>query len=91
MGLRAREMGSFVSDNLDDLSVRTLGINFLYVVDPEETLEFTIDPNEVHEVQWVSIKDVLEDKIPLFYNHNLILKGLYTDMIQRHATQGDNK
>lgn len=86
--VRAQEMASFMSENMDDLGTRTLGFTYMIAVDPEETLDFSnYDSKEVLSVERVPVKDVLMDKTLLFYNHVTIVKGLWVDMLEQ---QKDN-
>lgn len=77
-------MAQAVSENLGDLGVRTLGVNYLFVVKPEVELEITLDTSETTEYQWVPYLDICEDKFLLFFNHNFVTRQLL-------ATVGNSK
>jgi len=73
------ELAQAVEENTDDLSVRTLGINYLYLLDHTvDKPEITIDKTECLEYTWEPIKDVLEEKTILFYNHNVVVQRLFS-------------
>ena len=77
MTLRTKEMAQSVEENLDDLSVRTLGINYLYLLDPtEEKPKVTLDTKECSDYEWVSLDSVLKEERILFYNHNVVAQRL---------------
>lgn len=75
-GRNAAQLAYCVEENLDDLSVRTLGINYLFVVAPEEVIDVFIDEKEVMGYRWVPLKDILEEREILFYNHNVVVQRL---------------
>lgn len=75
-GRNAAQLAVCVEENLDDLSVRTLGINYLFVVAEEEKIDVFIDESEVSEYKWVPMGDILEEKEILFYNHNVVFQRL---------------
>lgn len=87
IGKRAVQMACCVEENLEGLSVRSLGINYLFAVHREENLEITIAPEEVLKYKWGSLKDILNEKEILFYNHNLIVQRLYASI----SEEGDQK
>lgn len=70
---RAAEVAFAVEENLNDLSTRTVGLNYMYLL--EDDVELTAG-DDFDEVKWVPLKDILEDKELLFYNHNLVVKRL---------------
>lgn len=72
---RAAEVAHVVTENMNGLSTRTLGINYAYAVHPEETLE-PIAGDDAEEVQWVSLAGICDGKVFLFYNHVLIIRQL---------------
>ena len=77
--LRAKEMAQAVEENLDDLSVRTLGINYLYLMAPTaDRPEVTLDTDECLDYKWVSATEILEEKINLFYNHTVVIQRLFS-------------
>lgn len=65
-----------VSENLDDLGVRTLGINYVFVVKPDVALEPKVDMEETDDYKWVPLMDIAEERFLLFYNHNRIVRQL---------------
>lgn len=65
-----------VSENLGDLSTRTVGVNYLFVVSPEAPLEINVDDLETIEYLWVDYKDICNDAFHLFFNHNQIVRQL---------------
>ena len=78
LALKVKEMAQAIEENIDDLSVRTLGINYLYLVAPEETIEVVIDEDEVSAYKWVDVHDVLTEREILFYNHNVVVQRLFS-------------
>ena len=78
MSLRVKEMAQAVEENIDDLSVRTIGINYLYLVDPTEEIAVDLDTNECSDYQWVESSTLLTEQINLFYNHTVILQRLFS-------------
>tara|TARA_R110002073_G_scaffold309611_2_gene479935 strand:+ start:1125 stop:2141 length:1017 start_codon:yes stop_codon:yes gene_type:complete len=80
----AQCLAQAVEENLGDLGTRTLGVNYLFVINPEIELEIQVDGSETTEHKWLTTKDVYEDKELLFYNHNLVVKRLLSKL-------GDNK
>ena len=77
MVLKAKEIAQAVEENIDDLSVRTLGINYAYVIDAAEEVEVTLDKNEVSEFKWCPLIDILTEHEVLFYNHNTVVQRLF--------------
>lgn len=75
-GRNAAQIACTVEENLDDLSVRTLGINYLFVVAEEESIDVFLDDNECSDYKWVPMGDILEEKEILFYNHNVVFQRL---------------
>lgn len=69
-------MAQAVSENLRDLGARTLGVNYLFVVKPDVTLDIHLDIFETSETQWVPMMDICEDKYLLFFNHNQVVRQL---------------
>lgn len=69
-------MAQAVEENLDDIGTRTIGINYLFVIKPEVDLEITVDGEETLDYQWIPLRDILEEKTLLFYNHNLVTQRL---------------
>lgn len=78
--LQCGQLAMALEENLDDLSVRTLGINFLFAVKPEEVIEVTIDPKEVLEYKWCDVGDITSEREILFFNHNLVVQRLISIM-----------
>ena len=76
---------------LDDLSTRTIGINYLFGVHPEAELEVTIDPDEVLEYKWESLDDILHERVILFYNHNVVVQRLVStaETQETNETKGE--
>lgn len=83
--MRAQVLSSAVEENLNGLSVRTLGINYCFVIHEEEEVEVEIDPNEVQEVLWIPVGDVAADTLPLFYNHLTAIRRLLSNIPQEPA------
>lgn len=77
-------MAQAVEENIDDLGVRTIGINYLFVLKPDEEFSIKVDGTETLDYEWVSCTDIVEDNELLFYNHNLVVKRLLSKL-------GDNK
>jgi len=78
---RVQEMAQAVEENIDDLSVRTLGINYLYVMDPSvEKPEVSIDDTECLAYRWCPIADILSESMVLFYNHNVVVQRLLANV-----------
>lgn len=75
---KAAMLSSAVEENLDDLSVRTLGINYLFAVHPSEELEVSLDDKEAYDFQWADVAEVLAGEIPLFYNHTTVVRRLFS-------------
>ena len=73
---QAVQLAYCVEENMDDLSVRTLGINYLFGVHPDDKLVVTLDPNECLEYEWASLEDILLENRILFYNHNVVVQRL---------------
>ena len=72
-----KELAQAVEENSDDLSVRTIGINYLYTLDPnEDKPEVTIDERECLDYTWEPLVNVLEESTVLFYNHNVVVQRL---------------
>jgi bifunctional NMN adenylyltransferase/nudix hydrolase len=69
-------MAQAVSENLGDLGVRTLGVNYLFVIKPDAEVEINVDSGETTGYSWVSYLDICEDKTLLFFNHNQIVRQL---------------
>ena len=69
-----------LEENLDDLGSRTLGINYLFMLKPDLEVDLSFKSDEVLEVQWVSLSDILTDKVPLFFNHSLVIKRLLSKL-----------
>jgi bifunctional NMN adenylyltransferase/nudix hydrolase len=65
-----------VSENLGDLSTRTVGVNYLFVVSPDAPLDLNVDNTETTEYLWVDYKDICSDAFRLFFNHNQIVRQL---------------
>lgn len=82
-GKRAMLLSSTVEENLDDLSVRTLGINYLFTAAVDEELEISFDPEEVLECAWKPVADVLTGEFLLFYNHNVVLRRLFSQVPEK--------
>ena len=77
--LRAKELAAAVEENLDDLSVRTIGHNYLYIIDPmEEQPVVSLDTAECSDYMWVDTLDVLTEKMNLFYNHTVVIQRLFS-------------
>lgn len=77
-------MAQAVSENLGDLGVRTLGVNYLFVIKAGVDLGITLDETETLSYAWVPYLDICEDKFLLFFNHNQITRQLL-------ATVGNSK
>jgi len=75
---KARELAMCVEENIDDLSVRTLGINYLYAVHKDVELN-PVAGDDADEVQWVSLEDILNGNMPLFYNHVTVIRRLLAE------------
>lgn len=69
-------MAQAVSENLGDLGVRTLGVNYLFVIKEGITLDITLDNKETTGYSWVPYLDICEDRALLFFNHNYIVRQL---------------
>ena len=69
-------MAQAISENLGDLGVRTLGINYLFVIKPDTNVEINVDAEETTGYAWVPYLDICEDKTLLFFNHNRIVRQL---------------
>lgn len=69
-------MAQCVSENLGDLGVRTLGVNYLFVINPDVELLITEDGEETTGHEWLDIMAVCENKELLFFNHNQIVRQL---------------
>ena len=67
-------MAQAVEENLDSLGVRTLGVNYLFIIKPDVSLEITSDSD------WIPMKDILEENTLLFYNHNLVAQRLLSKL-----------
>lgn len=65
-----------VSENLDDLGVRTLGVNYLFVLKPDLEVKLTPDGKETLGTIWIPYEHICNDDLPLFYNHNQIVRQL---------------
>jgi bifunctional NMN adenylyltransferase/nudix hydrolase len=65
-----------VEENTDDIGTRTIGINYLFTVKPEADFTVTVDGEETTDFKWVPIRDLVEDKELLFFNHNRIVRRL---------------
>lgn len=77
--LRAKELATAVEENLDDLSVRTIGHNYLYIIDPmEEQPVVSLDTSECSDYMWVDTLDILTEKMNLFYNHTVVIQRLFS-------------
>ncbi len=72
---RAAEVAFAVEENMNGLSTRTIGFNYCYAVHPDEEINVTAG-DDAQEVAWFSVKDIVEGKIPLFYNHVTIIRRL---------------
>jgi len=83
------QLAMALEENLDDLSVRTLGINFLFAVKPEEVINVVIDPEEILEYKWTDIADITSEREILFYNHNLVVQRLLSVMAATAGDQGE--
>lgn len=77
---RARCLLQSITENLDDIGTRTIGINYLFLISPDVDLELTPDGTETSELTWVSLKDVLEERELLFYNHNQVVQAAYSKL-----------
>lgn len=77
---KAKCIARSIEENLDDLGARTLGINYLFVVDPSVTLDIEVDNVETTGYQWLPLSEVLTEDIPLFYNHNLVTQRLISQL-----------
>jgi bifunctional NMN adenylyltransferase/nudix hydrolase len=73
---RAKCITRAIEENIDDIGTRTLGVNYLFVIHPEEELELNPDGEETESLEWVDLTDVLHEKTLLFFNHNLITQRL---------------
>ncbi len=73
---KAREVAMAVEENVGGLSVRTLGINYAYYIDPDEEITLTLDTKEVTEATWEPLSEVVTGSIPLFYNHLTVIRRL---------------
>lgn len=76
----AKCMCQVVEENLNDIGTRTLGVNYLFVVNPEITLDIQVDGKETTDFKWLPLRDVLEEKELLFFNHNLVVQRLLSSI-----------
>jgi len=76
---RAAEVAFAVEENLNGLSTRTIAFNYCYAVHPSEVLK-PIAGDDAQEVKWFPIKDIVEGKMPLFYNHVTIIRRLVKEI-----------
>lgn len=86
-------LSMYLSENLGDLSTRTLGINYLFALridDPEdaEFTGYTDDAGEISEVLWVTLNSITKDETILFYNHNDIVRRLLS-LVKQEITKED--
>lgn len=77
---KAKCMAQSVEENLNDIGTRTLGINYLFVVHPDVSLDITVDEVETSDYKWIPLMDVLEERELLFYNHNLVTQRLISKL-----------
>lgn len=77
---RATELNQCVEENLNGLSTRTLGINYLFAVHEDEELPIKAG-DDAQEVQWFPIEDIMNGDFPLFYNHETVLRRLLAGVV----------
>ena len=75
MQYKAGELAFAVEENMDDLSTRTIGHNFLYIVHPDEKVQ-SIAGDDLESIEWVSLEEILKEETLLFYNHNRVVQRL---------------
>jgi bifunctional NMN adenylyltransferase/nudix hydrolase len=80
----AQCLAQAVEENMGDLGIRTIGINYLFVLKPDLEVEVTVDGIETTDHEWLRVADVTLDNTLLFFNHNLVTKRLLSKV-------GDNK
>jgi len=91
MNLQCGQLAVTVEENIGDLSVRTLGINYLFAVKDDEDIHVDCDPKEVLDWQWVDLADILNETTLLFYNHNLVVQRLMAEMAAESAESKEAK
>ena len=72
------QMAVCVEENLDDIGVRTLGVNYLFAI--KEDVEVTLDHEEVSDYAWIPFAEVAEGTREIFYNHRLVVKRLLSSI-----------
>lgn len=85
--LQCAQLAVALEENLDDISVRTLGVNYLFVVKESEEIEVLVDKTEVLDYKWTELADITGDKEILFYNHNLVVQRLMASV----PSSGENE
>ena len=83
--LKAKELAQAVEENIDDIGVRTLGINYMYVIDSAEEFSVDIDAVEIQDYKWVPLNDILVEHEILFYNHNVVVQRLLSIVGSRES------
>lgn len=73
-------VGNAIEENLDDLGVRTLGVNYAFIIKPDVELDISLDYSETLDYTWVTMEDICSDNTLLFYNHSTIVKRLLTKL-----------
>lgn len=87
--VRAMEVASAVEENLNGLSTRTIGINYAYLIDDAEEITLELDLDEVLDAQWHSFDSVVNEKVPLFYNHLTVIRRLASKIqVKQQEAQG---
>lgn len=87
---RALQLACVVEENLDDYGNRTLGINYLYAIHPDEDVKITHCDRETYDVGWYDVGDVIDEKLLLFYNHNQVAQRLFAAMDKTGDTDETN-